>query len=130
MMAKGVLFAIGVVLMGGVVWAGAAEWKAPASVRATKNPVDAVTGVKLGEALFRENCVICHGKAGTGDGEAAAAMKPRPRSLVEKAVQAQTDGELFWKISEGRGAMPGWKSLSEKERWSLVHYIRALAGKK
>ena len=62
--------------------------------------------------------------------EAAAAMKPRPKSLQDKAVQAQTDGELFWKISEGREAMPGWKSISEKERWSLVHYVRVLAGKK
>jgi len=26
--------------------------------------------------------------------------------------------------------MPGWKSISEKERWSLVHYIRALPQKK
>jgi mono/diheme cytochrome c family protein len=129
-MRKTALVAIGILLMGGMVWAGAVEWRAPASSKATKNPVDKATGVKLGEALFRENCVICHGKAGKGDGEAAAAMKPRPRSLVDKGVQAQTDGELFWKISEGREAMPGWKSISEKERWSLVHYIRALAGTK
>ncbi len=127
---KPALVAVGILLMGGLAWAGAAEWKAPASVQATKNPVDKATGVRLGEALFRENCVICHGKAGKGDGEAAAAMKPRPRSLVNKAVQAQTDGELFWKISEGREAMPGWKSISEKDRWSLVHYLRALAQKK
>jgi mono/diheme cytochrome c family protein len=130
MMGRKALVAIGILVMGGAVWAGAAEWKAPASVKATKNPVDKVTGVKLGEPLFRENCVICHGKAGKGDGEAAAAMKPRPRPLQDKVVQAQTDGELFWKISEGREAMPGWKSISEKERWSLVHYLRALPEKK
>jgi len=57
-------------------------------------------------------------------------MNPRPKPLGDKAVQAQTDGELFWKISEGREAMPGWKSISEKERWALVHHIRSLAGKK
>ena len=125
-----ILAAIGIALVA-AVWAGAAtEWKAPESAKATKNPVDQATGVKLGQALFQENCVICHGPAGKGDGEAAAAMKPRPRSLVDRSVQAQTDGELFWKISEGHGAMPGWKSNSEKERWSLVHYLRALAGKK
>ena len=111
-------------------FAGAVEWKAPASAKATKNPLDQATGLKLGRPLFQENCVICHGKAGKGDGEAAAAMKPRPKSLADKAVQAQTDGELFWKTSEGREAMPGWKSISEKERWALVHHIRSLAGKK
>jgi len=130
-MGNRVLAAICLVMIGGVVLAWAAsEWKAPASARTTKNPVEVAIGVKLGQGLFQENCVICHGKAGKGDGEAAAAMKPRPRSLIDKNVQAQTDGELFWKISEGREAMPGWKSISEKERWSLVHFIRTLAGKK
>ncbi len=117
--------------IGGLSWAGAVrEWKAPAAAIATKNPVEKAGALKLGQALFQENCVICHGKTGKGDGEAAAAMKPPPRSLADKAVQAQTDGELFWKISEGREAMPGWKSISEKERWSLVHFIRTLAGTK
>ena len=36
----------------------------------------------------------------------------------------------LWKISEGRDAMPSWKGLSEKERWSLVVFLRSLAGKK
>jgi mono/diheme cytochrome c family protein len=130
-MGKRILVAIGIVLLSGGVFAGtASEWKAPATAKAAKNPVDKAIGVKLGQALFQENCVICHGKAGKGDGEAAAAMNPRPKSLADKAVQAQSDGELFWKISEGRDAMPGWKSLPEKERWSLVHYVRNLAGKK
>jgi mono/diheme cytochrome c family protein len=131
MIRKRILAAISVMTIVGAVWASAAsEWKAPAAARATKNPVDKASGVKLGQVLFQENCVICHGKAGKGDGEAAAAMKPRPKSLIDRTVQAQTDGELFWKISEGREAMPGWKSIAEKERWSLVHYLRALAEKK
>ncbi len=108
----------------------ATEWKAPASAKSLKNPGDTASSVKLGQALFQENCVICHGKAGKGDGEAAKAMNPRPKSLIDRSVQAQADGELFWKISEGREAMPGWKSLSEKERWSLVQYLRALPAKK
>lgn len=130
-MGRGILAVIGIMTIGGLTLAWAAsEWKAPASAKTTKNPVEKANGVKLGQALFQENCVICHGKAGKGDGEAAMAMKPRPRSLIDKSVQAQTDGEIFWKISEGREAMPGWKSISEKERWSLVQYIRALAEKK
>lgn len=130
-MAKWLLVSVGTMLLSGVALAwGASEWKAPAAAKGMKNPVDRVSGVKLGEVLFQENCVICHGKSGKGDGEAAAAMNPRPKSLADKRVQAQTDGELFWKISEGREAMPGWKRISEKERWSLVHYIRSLAGKK
>lgn len=121
-----------VVLLG--LWAAvalaAAEWKAPTSAKTLKAPASTPNSAKLGAALFQENCVICHGKTGKGDGEAAQAMNPRPKALTDRAVQAQTDGELFWKISEGREAMPGWKSMSEKDRWSLVQYLRLLPGKK
>ena len=127
---KGAFPAAGVaVLLAVSAWA-AAEWKAPAAAKTTKNPVEKLSGVKVGEALYQENCVICHGKAGKGDGEAAAGMNPKPKPLISRSVQSQTDGELFWKISEGRDAMPSWKGLSEKERWSLVVFLRSLAGKK
>jgi mono/diheme cytochrome c family protein len=41
-------------------------------------------------------------------------------------VQAESDAVLFCKISDGRGAMPPWKHLSEKDRWEIVNYIRTL----
>ena len=65
---------------------------------------------------------------GKGDGEAAAAMKPRPKSLIDRTVQAQTDGELFWKITNGKadGKMPSFSRLPELQRWQLVLYLRAL----
>jgi hypothetical protein len=32
-----------------------------------------------------------------------------------------TDGELFWKMSKGRGVMPAWEEqFSETQRWELV----------
>jgi len=42
-------------------------------------------------------------------------------------MSKETDGSLFWKMSEGRGPMPSWKDqLTETERWQLVIYIRKL----
>jgi mono/diheme cytochrome c family protein len=39
-----------------------------------------------------------------------------------------TDGELFWKISEGHRPMPAFQGkLSEEERWQLVDYIRTFS---
>jgi mono/diheme cytochrome c family protein len=35
--------------------------------------------------------------------------------------------DFFWKIANGRGAMPAWKnSLSENQIWDLVNYIKSL----
>lgn len=120
--------AIGVALLlgAGPALAGAAEWKAPAAEKAKKNPVAKAAGVRDGKKSYDQNCAICHGPKGVGDGPGAAALNPKPRNLADKAIQGQTDGELFWKIATGQGAMPPWQQLPEPERWSLVHYIRSL----
>jgi mono/diheme cytochrome c family protein len=55
----------------------------------------------------------------------------RPANYTTKAIAAESDGALFWKLSEGRGAMVPFKSTySEKQRWELISYIRTLQGKK
>src|SRR5207302_852577 len=82
-----------------------------------------------GRKVAQINCVTCHGAKGKGDGAAAVALNPKPADWTSKAVQDDTDGELFWKISTGRGAMPAWRHLPEKDRWALVGYIRSLAAK-
>ena len=100
------------------------EWSAPADAKAMKNPVK---GVGSAKKAVDTNCVTCHGATGKGDGAAAAALPPpKPADWTSAKVQAQSDGELFWKISNGRGAMPPWKHLPDKERWEIVNYIRTL----
>jgi mono/diheme cytochrome c family protein len=116
-----------------VVWAGVTvvsaqgPWVAPADAKATKNPVKGIGNAKK---TVETNCVSCHGASGKGDGPAAAALPaPKPANWTSPAIQKETDGELFWKISNGRGAMPPWKHLPEQERWEVVNYIRTLKGK-
>ena len=112
---------------GGVAAAWAqGEWKAPAEGKATKNPVKGVGNAKK---TVETNCVPCHGPGGKGDGAAAAALPTKPADWTSVKVQKETDGEIFWKISNGRGPMPPWKHLSEKDRWEVVNYIRTLKKK-
>lgn len=101
-------------------------WRAPVTARSRRNPLPA-SSANMGAALFAANCAACHGAGGRGDGMAAAALNPAPRDLTSLPVQRETDGALFWKITNGRGAMPAWPWLSERERWSLVWAIRDLA---
>jgi len=112
------------------VGAQTTPWAAPASEKAKKNPVPADKKViEQGEKAAKVNCMSCHGPLGKGNGPAAVALNPKPADWTSKRVQDEPDGELFWKITTGRGAMPAWRHLPENERWAIVRYIRTLAGK-
>jgi mono/diheme cytochrome c family protein len=102
-------------------------WVAPDRAAQRANVIPATTdAVKHGRELFRRDCEQCHGKAGHGDGPQAFSMEPRPVDLAAARVQSQSDGALFWKITEGRGMMPR-ATLSEGEKWAVVDYLRTLA---
>jgi len=104
-------------------------WVAPDEARMVKNPVPAnQENLAAAAQLFQDNCVLCHGEKGTGDGPGAKTIKVKPANFTDAAaMKTETDGSLFWKMSEGRGPMPSWKEdLTDKERWQLVNYIRKL----
>jgi copper transport protein len=84
--------------------------------------------VALGARLYRENCAVCHGPEGRGDGPAAPSLVPRPADLTVHAPM-HTDGELFWWITNGLPgtAMPAFRNrLTEPERWHIVNFLRTL----
>ncbi|HET7341080.1 MAG TPA: cytochrome c, partial [Methylomirabilota bacterium] len=94
------------------VWAQS-DWKAPADAKNVKNPQAAKKTdpkeLAEGKKLAETNCASCHGPEGKGNGPAAAALPPpKPADWTSAKVAAETDGEIFWKISNGRGAMPPW----------------------
>lgn len=103
-------------------------WNAPQWAQQLKNPVPAITDLKNVKMLYLSNCAPCHGSSGKGDGIAAAALHPKPADHTSAAVQKETDGSLYWKISQGHSPMPSYKqALSDVQRWQLVNYIRTLA---
>lgn len=105
-----------------------APWIAPESQKSKKSPIVASPkAAEQGKKIAQINCVSCHGTTGKGNGPAAIALNPKPADWTSKKVRAETDGEIFWKITTGRGAMPSWKHLPEGDRWALVQHIRALA---
>ncbi len=101
-------------------------WKAPEKAKKMKSPIR-VTGESLRKAkqIYEQKCAMCHGANGDGQGPAAAGLNPKPTNFREHRKTEVTDGELFWKIRTGRGAMPSYKAdLSEVEVWHLIGYIR------
>ena len=107
-------------------------WVAPASASSVQNPLKpSPEGLKQAEQLYRQNCVICHGKKGASNGPAAASLPQKPADFTDtQTMKKATDGELFWKMTTGRAPMPSWQDrLSETQRWELVNYLRELAKK-
>jgi mono/diheme cytochrome c family protein len=104
------------------------KWIAPKEAEAIKNPLAGkASATAKGKTEFVKTCLPCHGAKGKGDGPAGISLKPRPQDLMSEAVQSQSDGAIFWKISEGRAPMASYKSTFKAEQiWQLVNYLRQL----
>jgi mono/diheme cytochrome c family protein len=105
-------------------------WRAPAEARALRRPEPAdAKSVERGKRTFTGQCRPCHGKAGKGDGAMADSLRITPADLSNRQrMEAQQDGELFWKISKGRDPMPSFeRKLPANERWDVIAYVRTLA---
>ena len=107
------------------------DWVAPVSADELKNPfAGKPEATAEGKKLFKQYCSVCHGDNGKGDGPAGMALNPRPADYSTEKIQKQTDGALFWKITEGKSPMASYKNiLTEEQRWKLVNYIREFAKK-
>lgn len=80
---------------------------------------------------FVARCAACHGAQGAGDGPAATALKPPPRSFRERGWDVgKSDQALAAIIREGGArhglsvAMPSHADLSDAELRGLVRCVR------
>ncbi len=107
-------------------------WEVPDLAKNKKNHVAAnEASVAAGKDIYTKNCYNCHGKKGKGDGPKSGDLNVGPKDFTKEEFQKQTDGSLFWKISEGRKPMPSFKKdLSEDQRWQVINYVRTLGIKK
>ncbi|HEY4966107.1 MAG TPA: c-type cytochrome [Puia sp.] len=104
-------------------------WPVPDKAAKTPNPVkSSAESISAGKALWSQHCSSCHGKTGLGDGTKAAQLKTQPNDLTIASAQSQSDGSMFYKISEGRDDMPSFKKKipDADDIWDLVNYMRTL----
>ena len=96
--------------------------------------------VSRGKELYQKACLLCHGKAGKGDGPDAfyvgAYSAPRPRDFTEAEFkfrstpsgQLPTNHDLFETITRGiPGYMPSFRGLAETDRWNIVAYLKSFS---
>ena len=105
------------------------SWPVPDEAKQLKNPLQpSATALKSARDVYTDKCAHCHGDTGKGDGRDANRYDPAPTDFTDvKRMGGVTDGELFYKISEGKKPMPVFKNkLTEDQRWGLVLFIRSL----
>lgn len=109
------------------------QWQAPANGADQVNPEKSKPdAVRMGREFYMQVCAACHGKSGQGNGINSSFPKRDgkplpPTNLTSKVVQANTDGELFWKITNGKSPMPAHRiRLDDEQRWYIVAFLRTL----
>jgi hypothetical protein len=65
----------------------------------------------------------CHGTPGKSN---FLNLVPPPGDPATEKIQRNNDGELFYKVTTGRGQMPSFKSvLTSDEVWNIISYLRS-----
>ena len=82
-----------------------------------------------GAALYRQDCVACHGDTGGADTPAAGQLTPHPLSFLDDHLMAElTPVRAFNAVTDGveETAMPAFPQRSVDERWDLAFYVFTL----
>ncbi len=104
------------------------EWQASAEALSLTNPLkNNQDAAKIGREFYLQRCADCHGKEGKGNGYMSKTLLKPPTNLTSQMVQANSDGELFWKITNGKSPMPSSRvRFTDEQRWYIVAYLRTL----
>lgn len=83
--------------------------------------------IQLGEHVFRERCVVCHGLNADGKSALAKLMKPPPANLRASLLSPDQKATIVRKGGEAVGRspnMPTWEQeLSEAELTAVLAYL-------
>lgn len=83
-----------------------------------------------GKTVFQQNCAVCHGVTGKGDGPAAAGLNPKPANFSERLASTAarqvivvTNGGASQKLSP---LMPAYgEVLTDVQIRDVVSFVRA-----
>jgi caa(3)-type oxidase subunit IV len=81
-----------------------------------------------GKEQFQNQCVVCHGAQGEGNGAAAAGLNPKPRNFTkaDNWKNGRKPSQIFGTLTKGLNTMPAFGTLPPDDRWALAHYVRSL----
>lgn len=78
---------------------------------------------QAGQKIFTNNCQICHGADGAGNGPASVSLSPKPADFRSPAFwQKTTRQQMEHTIKNGKAMMPAF-SFSQKKVNAVLDYI-------
>lgn len=113
-------------LVFGLLWI--LQARNPPVVTADLTLADSAT-LARGEAIYRSNCMACHGIDGRGDGPAAANLPEQPANFTDPIHLLHTTSELEQMVQNGIPAtsMPSFGGvLTAQEIEDVIAYTRSL----
>lgn len=87
---------------------------------------------ELGEKVYKDNCVACHGRRGEGNGPLTQVVDMRPANHTDSERMNKFSNTYLIDIinngSSGKSLMPGWHGrLTQEEIAGVASYIRLLS---
>jgi cytochrome c oxidase cbb3-type subunit 3 len=107
----------------------------PLHAAAAAAPAVSAATLEKGRAIYKANCIMCHGESGRGDGPGAGAFKPAPRDHTDRTyMDTLTDKNLADVIQmggaiKGKPLMPSNPAIRGTDLDALVVYVRSLSRK-
>ena len=81
---------------------------------------------EVGQQLWEDNCVSCHGESGQGDGPAAEWLQPRPANLAEHEYSSDSVADVLWNGVEGT-SMSAWRDLAPQNLAALIEVVQGFS---
>jgi len=105
----------------------AAEAKTNSDAAKTNPVKTSPTSLSSGKKKYGQDCAMCHGKEGAGDGDLAEDMHLKLRDFRDAStLKDLSDGDIYSIINNGKGRMPKYTSkLTPEEVDKLVDQIKA-----
>jgi S1-C subfamily serine protease/mono/diheme cytochrome c family protein len=91
--------------------------------------VERIPNLARGRRLWLNDCAICHGESGAGDGPAASGMEPPPTAFRAEFLERLSPRQVFDAVSLGVAgtAMPSFEiAYDEAQRWDVAFFTMTL----
>ena len=135
LLAAGFFVTAGVGLLGSLMAEARHPWSVPApGARATADASRA--SLAEGARLYQQDCAVCHGATGYGNGPAANVLDPKPRDfhvgryrLISTSNGVPLRDDVIRTIRHGAPgtSMPAWAHLSDGEVGAVADYVLSIS---